>query len=275
MVGVAIRQSPTEPNPRRGRGAPVRLLDSSPMAPLGRRWGGGGLQWWCSPQSSVPRQTVGHHARAATDELERCEPAKAAARGRPARAGRPPRRAFFHIPTDRRAGRGTPAGVPAPAVASRKTRSVWASLKIDSRPRETHLENPAPAHLRARAPGSSSLFLPLRPFSLFSSLPPSYTHRRARRAVHARRGSRAGGRIPQNPICMRLAKNRLTGARAPPDPKGGRGRLDAAPQGATHRPATRHPRAGVRTRHLPCTYPVPTLYLPRTYPAPNLNFAAL
>lgn len=247
------------------------------------------MQWWCSPQSSVPRQTVGHHARAATDELERCEPAKAAARGRPASAGRPPRRAFFHIPTDRRAGRGTPAGVPAPAVGSRKTRSVWASLKIDSRPRETHLENPAPGALEEpggatepNQPPSPSPF----PFPLFfpslSSLPPRIpTDGRAGRGTPAG-GSRAGGRIPQNPICMRLAKNRLTGAARAPDPRGGE-TPDAAPRGnapAGHPAPTRAQTAALGphqapTLHLPCTHPHfcslsrPLFSSPRQAPAVN------
>jgi hypothetical protein len=36
IVSVANRQSPTEPNPRRTRGIPLRLLDSSLMPPRRR-----------------------------------------------------------------------------------------------------------------------------------------------------------------------------------------------------------------------------------------------
>ena len=187
--------------------------------------------------------------------------------------------------------------------------------------------------------------------------PFSYTHRPTRRAGHARGGSRASGRIPQNPISMGLAKNRLTATRNPPrkpsarrpwgigrgatepnqpprpfppspvpfppstlslsslppriptDGRAGRGtpagvpapavasrktrfacvwlkidsRAPRAPptpgegggdrtplQGATHRAATRHPRAQTAAPgSAPGIYPVPTLHLPCTYPAPT------
>jgi hypothetical protein len=49
----------------------------------------------------------------------------------------------FHIPTDRRAGRGTPLRADARAVGFRKTHFVWVSLKIDSRTYKTRPDWPA------------------------------------------------------------------------------------------------------------------------------------
>ena len=58
---------------------------------------------WCSPQSSVPRQTVGHHARAAMYEMG-LRAASEGCRGEVPRVTRtsPPQGvvlALFHIPT--------------------------------------------------------------------------------------------------------------------------------------------------------------------------------
>jgi hypothetical protein len=99
---------------------------------------------WCSPQSSVPRQTVGHHARAAkyeTGPTAACE----GCRGEVPEALKqrlprhPPRRAgvslfFSHTHRPGRSGAHGPAGsgvdFPTP-----KNSSVCVSLKIGSRAR--------------------------------------------------------------------------------------------------------------------------------------------
>lgn len=148
MIGVANRQSPTEPNPRRTRGIPLRLMDSSQMPPL--EGPEGPLQRtvlrWFSPQSSVPRQTVGHHARAAMYEMGLNNLRRLPWRGAQCEPDGPPT-GPFQIPTDRGAGRGTEGRADAPAAGFRKTHLVWGSLKIDSRSykRLTHTPARTPA----------------------------------------------------------------------------------------------------------------------------------
>jgi len=152
------------------------------------------VQWWCSPQSSVPRQTVGHHARAATYEMGLNNPRRLPCGGAQCEPDDPPT-GPFHIPTDRRAGRGTPLRADARAAGFRKTHFVWVSLKIDSRTyktrpdwpavsrtEETGKKRPSPNRSRRRAPRCnsqprSSFFSPFpgrAPFFSLFSLPLVY-----------------------------------------------------------------------------------------------------
>lgn len=132
----------------------MRLLDSSLMPPprggFPRKPSAAEVQWWCSPQSSVPRQTVGHHARAATYEMGLNNLRRLPCGGAQCEPDDPPT-GPFHIPTDRRAGRGTPLRADARAVVFRKTHSACASLKIDSRAYKTRPDWPA-VNLHARGP---------------------------------------------------------------------------------------------------------------------------
>jgi hypothetical protein len=156
-----------------------------------------------------------------------------------------------------------------PAVASRKTHFVCVSLKIDSRPRRTPPRKPSAGSENAQTTkfGPQPPSAGRRSFSSSPSFsfPPSHTRRPTRRAGHAPAGSRASGRIPQNPIRMRFAKNRLT-ATQNPVPRGTYPALCTCaltcPAHCTrtrHRPCTRRlPRTC--TCHLPCTFAGPVLY---------------
>lgn len=221
----------------------MRLLDSSLMPPPrgGFRGAPGAVevQRWCSPQSSVPRQTVGHHARAATYEMGLNNLRRLPCGGAQCEPDDPPT-GPFHIPTDRCAGRRTHERADARAAGFRKTQFVCVSLKIDSRPHKTTFDSGAVGRLPAAAAG---------------------------------RGEGAGGRplrrrdpAPQaypaptlHPPCTHLAPTHpaptlhLPRAWAPstPSPTGTRGA-----RGSRHRAPTLRPPC----THLPCTYPAPTLH---------------
>ena len=88
-------------------------------------WAAAAVLGWCSPQSSVPRQTVGHHARAAKYEMG----LPAACEGRRGEVPGlcldiPPTGAFdlpSHIPTDQCAGARTGQRAEGRISQSRKT----------------------------------------------------------------------------------------------------------------------------------------------------------
>jgi hypothetical protein len=91
---------------------------------------------WCSPKSSVPRQTVGHHARAANYEMGPTAACEGCRGEVPRRLDIPPTGAFFSFPsyTHRpgRSGAHEPAGS---GVDFRIPQNsfVWVSLKMGSR----------------------------------------------------------------------------------------------------------------------------------------------
>lgn len=114
----------------------LQSLPRCRAAPGERAWGAAGLGW-CSPQSSVPRQTVGHHARAAMYEMgltAACE----GCRGEVPRLclDIPPTGACFvpfsytHRPG--RSGRHGPAGSWVDFPIPQKS-FVWVLLKLGSR----------------------------------------------------------------------------------------------------------------------------------------------
>jgi hypothetical protein len=181
---------------------------------------------WCSPQSSVPRQTVGHHARAAkyeTGPTAACEGCRGEVPEAPKQRlpRHPPRRAgvslfFSHTHRPGRSGAHGPAGsgvdFPTP-----QNSFVWVSLKIGSRARKRTQSAPQTGEeARASARGTrgfgtkpahsiaSCALCPSRLARSFLIYPPT----------RAQWGARAGGLWggfpdPEKPICMRFAKNRL------------------------------------------------------------------
>jgi hypothetical protein len=192
---------------------------------------------WCSPQSSVPRQTVGHHARAATYEMGlKQRPAKAAAERCLGEPRQPPRRSFLfllsHIPTGQGAVGRTARRALGWISQSRKTRFVCVLQKMGSRARarqrgrsrtrRRHRTDRASADRLARLP--SLLCLPAcsllvypparaqwraRPGGLWGGLPDpakldSYAFckkgaRELARPRGSREGPRAQGRPPPPP----------------------------------------------------------------------------
>ena len=102
---------------------------------------GAAVLGWCSPQSSVPRQTVGHHARAAMYEMG----LTAACEGRRGEVPRlcldiPPTGACLflsHIPTGRGAVGPTARRALGWISQSRKTQFVCVLLKMGSRARKS------------------------------------------------------------------------------------------------------------------------------------------
>lgn len=117
---------------------------------------------WCSPKSSVPRQTVGHHARAANYEMGPTAACEGCRGEVPRRLDIPPTGAFFSFPsyTHRpgRSGAHEPAGS---GVDFRIPQNsfVWRWLKMGSRAR-TRGERPAPT---AACPGRRCRGAPVRP----------------------------------------------------------------------------------------------------------------
>ncbi len=243
------------------------------------------VQWWCSPQSSVPRQTVGHHARAATYEMGLNNLRRLPCGGAQCEPDDPPT-GPFHIPTDRWAGRRTRRRADVRAVGLRKTHFVWVSLKIDSRAHKTHPDWPAvnrtlvagevedferkrpsrtaaDAGRRAAIRTSSFLSSP----SLFFPSPRIPTDRRAGRRTHRRAGVRAAGFRRTRFVCASLKiDSRPHETTFGP---GAVGRLPAVAAGQERArqddplaAETPHRRP---TRHLPCTTGRP----PRTHPAPG------
>ena len=168
---------------------------------------------WCSPQSSVPRQTVGHHARAAMYEMgltAACE----GCRGEVPRLclDIPPTGAlsvpFSYTHRPGRSGSHGPAGswvdLPIP-----QNSFVWVLLKIGSRARKSAFSHHEPrgeagaGHRAAQVLGTTQytntailLFVP-RPAAALPA-PFSYTHRPGRSGRHGPAGSWVDCRIPQN-----------------------------------------------------------------------------
>jgi len=143
-----------------------------------------------------------------------------------------PRSFFFsflpspRIPTDRRAGRGTPPRADSRAVGFRETHPAPVSLKIDSRPRKT-------------APGAGC---------------------RREANVAPRSRSREDDALPPQSPRTACLPGTYPAPTLHPAPAGGVDRLP----GPHPRALPRRHRA--LTLHLPCTYPVPTLHLPCTEP---------
>jgi hypothetical protein len=259
------------------------------------------VQWWCSPQSSVPRQTVGHHARAATYEMGLNNLRRLPCGGAQCEPDDPPT-GPFHIPTDRCAGRRSHRRADVRAVGFRKTHFVWVSLKIDSRTYKTHPDWPAVncstaagegRGLRKKRPSrtaadagrrtairtSSFLSSPSFSFSFSFSFPSPRipTDRRAGRRTHQRADARAVGFRKTQFVCVSLkidsrphrttfdsgAVGRLPAVAAGQE----RAREDdpSAAKTPHHRPTRHH------TLHPPCTYPAPTLHPPCTSPASTLH----
>ena len=227
----------------------------------GARARGAAVLRWCSPQSSVPRQTVGHHARAAMYEMG----LTAACEGHRGEVPRqcldiPPAGALLlpsHIPT----GRG--------AVGRTARRAEW----WISQSRKTHLgafckkwaREHADAHLRAtdprgecgmpavprEAPDPTSIPILLFPGPRRRPARPLLIYPPAGAQWSPRPGGLSGGfPNPAKLIWVRSAKNGLASSRAREMQRGAPGPW----------PDTRRPRAGRSTLdRLPWTvYPGPS-----------------
>jgi hypothetical protein len=165
---------------------------------------------WCSPQSSVPRQTVGHHARAAMYEMGQkaaCEGCRGEVPG--ANPTTPPQSwglSFSYTHRPGRSGAHGPAGsgvdFPVP-----QNSFVWVSLKIGSRARTQRTSLVATDQNRGQSPqtrpqarNQPSMFnarlLPARLLALPALF--SYTHRPGRSGRHGPAGSGVDFPIPQN-----------------------------------------------------------------------------
>jgi hypothetical protein len=219
---------------------------------------------WCSPQSSVPRQTVGHHARAAVYEMGQkaaCEGCRGEVPG--ANPTTPPQStwglSFSYTHRPGRSGAHGPAGsgvdFPIP-----QNSFVWVSLEIGSRARtqRTSLvatdQDPRPEPANA-APGSE----PAQHVQCGAASCPAaclacsfliYPPTRAQWA--ARPGGLWGGfPNPAKLICMGFARNRLasshTAKMAGRAPRGlaqqphARGRASAPPWGRARAPQPAYP----------------------------------
>jgi hypothetical protein len=233
---------------------------------------------WCSPQSSVPRQTVGHHARAATYEMGlKQRPAKAAAERCLGEPRQPPRRSFLfllsHIPTGQGAVGRTARRALGWISQSRKTRFVCVLQKMGSRARarQRGRSRTRRRHRTDRASADRLARLPLAalPACLLPSRIPTgqgAVARAARRALGWTSRSRK-----TRFVCV--LQKRGSRARAPAgEPGGPQGPRTAAPPASrgpvsparpTLEPRPAHPRA---PRHMPATYPAPPTLEPPFYP---------
>jgi hypothetical protein len=271
----------------------LQSLPRCRAAPGERAWGAAGLGW-CSPQSSVPRQTVGHHARAAMYEMgltAACE----GCRGEVPRLclDIPPTGACFvpfsytHRPG--RSGSHGPAGSWVDLPIPQKS-FVWVLLKIGSRARKSAFAHHEPTR-EAGARQNDALVLGTtqhtnavvvpRPAAALPA-PFSYTHRPGRSGRHGPAGSWVDFPIPQKSFVWVLLK---IGSRAPT-----RGSGTGGPPGPGPAPACPRQPCGVALgggrapprclpytpTGLPYTAP-PTLHPARTqapasqaaYPAPG------
>jgi len=154
---------------------------------------------WCSPKSSVPRQTVGHHARAAKYEMGPTAACEGCRGEVPRRLDIPPTGAFFSFPsyTHRpgRSGAHEPAGS---GVDFRIPQNsfVWVSLKMGSRASKNPRVGSGVGHRSHREPNPAmTVFSPP-----LAALPPpfSYTHRPGRSGAHEPAGSGVDFPIPRN-----------------------------------------------------------------------------
>ena len=250
---------------------------------------------WCSPKSSVPRQTVGHHARAANYEMGPTAACEGCRGEVPRRLDIPPTEALFSFPsyTHRpgRSGAHEPAGsgvdFPIP-----QNSFVWVWLKMGSRASKNPRVGSGVGHRSRREPNAALtvFLLPL------AALPPpfSYTHRPGRSGAHEPAGSGVDFPIPQNSFVWRWLKMgsraRTRGARPARRPRPacagcrmrapGRPTLD--PNRPTLHPALPHclpppaypgpqPAYPIPPPHPPRTSPhAPTLHLPQhAYPRPR------
>jgi hypothetical protein len=162
---------------------------------------------WCSPKSSVPRQTVGHHARAAKYEMGPTAACEGCRGEVPRRLDIPPTGAFFSFPsyTHRpgRSGAHEPAGS---GVDFRIPQNsfVWVSLKMGSRASKNPRVGSGVGHRSHREPNPAmTVFSPP-----LAALPPpfSYTHRPGRSGAHEPAGSGVDFPIPRNSFVWRLLK---------------------------------------------------------------------
>ena len=213
---------------------------------------------WCSPKSSVPRQTVGHHARAANYEMGPTAACEGCRGEVPRRLDIPPTGALFSFPsyTHRpgRSGAHGPAGsgvdFPVP-----QNSFVWVWLKMGSRASKNARVGSGVGHRSRREPNAALtvFLLPL------AALPPSLL-------IYPPTGSqwrpRAGGLWggfpdPAKLICMAFAKNGLASSHT-------RGAAGAAPTACLRRLPHAGPRAAY-PRPQPA-YPTPG---PPTLPPPT------
>jgi hypothetical protein len=232
---------------------------------------------WCSPQSSVPRQTVGHHARAATYEMGlKQRPAKAAAERCLGEPRQPPRRSFlFLLSYTHRPGRSGahgPAGsgvdfpIPQNSICMRFAKNGLASSRPPKGP-QPHA--PAPPDRPGLCGPAGSAALAALPACLLPSRIPTgqgAVARAARRALGWTSRSRK-----TRFVCV--LQKRGSRARAPAgEPGGPQGPRTAAPPASrgpvsparpTLEPRPAHPRA---PRHMPATYPAPPTLEPPFYP---------
>jgi hypothetical protein len=154
---------------------------------------------WCSPKSSVPRQTVGHHARAANYEMGPTAACEGCRGEVPRRLDIPPTGAFFSFPsyTHRpgRSGAHEPAGSGVDFQIPQNS-FVWVSLKMGSRASKNPRVGSGVGHRSHREPNPAmTVFL----LPLAAPPPPfSYTHRPGRSGAHEPAGSGVDFRIPQN-----------------------------------------------------------------------------
>jgi hypothetical protein len=182
---------------------------------------GAAVLGWCSPQSSVPRQTVGHHARAAMDEMgltAACE----GCRGEVPRLclDIPPTGAcsvpFSYTHRPGRSGSHGPAGCGVDFPIPQNS-FVWVLLKMGSRARKNAIarhEHHGEARDQQNAAGvlgttqytiAAILLIVPRPAAALPA-PFSYTHRPGRSGRHGPAGSGVDFPIPQNSFVWDLLK---------------------------------------------------------------------
>jgi len=112
-----------------------------PREPPGRSAGAAAVLRWCSPQSSAPRQTVGHHAKAAMYEMgptAACEGCRGEVPMPRLAPDSPPAGVFFPFSYTHRPGR---SGLHGPAGSGvdfpiPQNSFVWVLLKMGSRARD-------------------------------------------------------------------------------------------------------------------------------------------
>ena len=153
---------------------------------------------WCSPKSSVPRQTVGHHARAANYEMGPTAACEGCRGEVPRRLDIPPTGAFFSFPsyTHRpgRSGAHEPAGS---GVDFRIPQNsfVWVSLKMGSRASKNPRVGSGVGHRSHREPNPAMTDLSSCSLSPLCPLP---SHIPTDRVAVAPTGRRALGWVSQS-----------------------------------------------------------------------------
>ena len=241
---------------------------------------------WCSPQSSVPRQTVGHHARAAKYEMGQTAACEGYRGVVPRRASTStPQGSFFPSPSHtHRPGCSGPHGPAGCGVDFPVPQNsfVWALQKMGSRARARSREAPqGPPALRQREPAHVDWARP----SLLVSCPPPLRIPTGLGAVGCA-GRRAVGWISHlrkahlGALCIQMGSRAPTRAGRPGGRPHDAGRQPQPPlplRRRASRPAYPAPPSPSLPPGLPCTALTksaaesparPTLHLPLPLPLP-------